>query len=108
MVINMRYEILDENGNIINRIVADIDFVQKHYPNRFREMGDFLPVPLSDQELSNLAREKRNALLFSSDWTQLSDSPVNKQEWAVYREALRDIPEQREFPKIIDWPQTPA
>jgi len=41
----MYYEILDEEGNIINRIVADKKFVDKKYPNRYREIFQ-QPAPL--------------------------------------------------------------
>lgn len=37
MVIVMNYEILDEEGNVINTIVADLDFMEEHYPGQFRE-----------------------------------------------------------------------
>ena len=33
----MNYEILNDNGEVINRIVADYDFVNQAYPGRFRE-----------------------------------------------------------------------
>jgi hypothetical protein len=36
----------------------------------------------------------RNAELSQTDWTQLPDSPVDKDAWAEYRQALRDLPEQ--------------
>jgi hypothetical protein len=36
----MIYEILNEQGLPINRIVADYDFVNKVYPGRFREATD--------------------------------------------------------------------
>jgi hypothetical protein len=39
-------------------------------------------------------RQRRNELLTASDWTQLPDNPLTdeeKQSWAVYRQALRDI-----------------
>lgn len=42
-----------------------------------------------------LIRNKRNKLLDESDWTQMSDSPLSdskKQEWATYRQELRDLP----------------
>lgn len=42
----MRYEILDENGEVINRIVADLDFVETHYPNRYREIPEPEPTPV--------------------------------------------------------------
>ena len=37
-------------------------------------------------------REQRNRLLADSDFSQLPDAPVNKDEWATYRQALRDLP----------------
>ena len=39
--------------------------------------------------------DKRNSKLRDSDWTQIPDSPLTaekKLEWATYRQALRDIP----------------
>ena len=36
----------------------------------------------------------RNAKLAESDWTQLPDAPVDKEAWANYRQALRDLPAQ--------------
>lgn len=36
----------------------------------------------------------RNAELAKSDWTQLTDAPVDKAAWATYRQALRDLPAQ--------------
>ena len=41
-------------------------------------------------------RSKRNALIASSDWTVLSDSPLSaelKTAWLEYRQDLRDITE---------------
>lgn len=40
-------------------------------------------------------RKLRNAYLRKCDWTQFADSPLTeeqKQAWAVYRQALRDLP----------------
>lgn len=52
-------------------------------------------------------RQMRNKLLGACDWTQLPDAPVNAQDWAVYRQALRDISGQRDFPWLINWPVAP-
>ena len=52
-------------------------------------------------------REKRNELLKESDWSQLSDTPTNTAAWAVYRQALRDLPSQEGFPYNITWPTQP-
>lgn len=45
MVIVMNYEILDEEGNVINTIVADLDFMEEHYPGQFREREEVLLPP---------------------------------------------------------------
>ena len=37
----------------------------------------------------------RNVELSNTDWTQLPDSPVDKTVWAKYRQALRDLPQQK-------------
>jgi hypothetical protein len=36
----------------------------------------------------------RNAELKATDWTQLADAPTDKEAWAEYRQALRDLPAQ--------------
>lgn len=46
--------------------------------------------------------------LANTDWTQLVDSPVDKQAWAVYRQALRDINKQSDYPNNIVWPTAPT
>ena len=51
----------------------------------------------------------RNNQLINSDWTQLPDSNViNKSDWAMYRQALRDLPQQGNDPKIWIFPVPPT
>lgn len=57
---------------------------------------------VKDAELTAL-RQERNRLLVASDWTQLLDSPVDKEAWAEYRQALRDLPAQDDK----TWPEEP-
>lgn len=53
-------------------------------------------------------RAKRNKLLMDSDWTQIPDNPMtNKIEWATYRQALRDLPSQENFPNV-EFPTAPT
>lgn len=52
-------------------------------------------------------RARRNDLLAQSDWTQVADAPVNKEAWATYRQALRDITAAPGFPGNVDWPSAP-
>ena len=56
-------------------------------------------------------RTKRNTLLTESDWTQYNDSPLTdevKAEWAVHREALRDLPANTDDPANPTWPTPPG
>ena len=38
MVNPMRYEILNDSGEVVNTIIADEAFVTEHYPNRWRQV----------------------------------------------------------------------
>lgn len=49
----------------------------------------------------------RNRLLSESDWTQLSDSPLEKILWANYRTELRNIPQNFATPEDVIWPSKP-
>ena len=56
------------------------------------------------------AREDRDIKLMQSDWTQLSDvtlSPSQLAQWKEYRQQLRDITLQLNFPNNIVWPVKP-
>lgn len=66
--------------------------------------------PKTEQELKErvsnewaVIRQQRNRLLAESDWTQLADSPADKDKWALYRQELRDITTQQD-PFSIIWP----
>jgi len=58
--------------------------------------------------IASQVRRERNSLLSSSDWTQVSDAPVDQEAWALYRQALRDITEQEGFPHEVTWPNEPV
>ena len=60
-----------------------------------------------DAEQAKNVRQTRNDKLKECDWTQLADSTADKQAWATYRQALRDVPNQVGFPWTVDWPETP-
>jgi len=56
-------------------------------------------------------RERRNHKLQRSDRYMLWDSSISdakKQEWAVYRTALRDLPASVSDPANVSWPNPPA
>jgi len=49
----------------------------------------------------------RNRLLSESDWTQLSDYPLEKNLWENYRTELRNIPQNFVNPEDVIWPSKP-
>lgn len=66
------------------------------------------------QDLTKLeaaARRDRQRYLAECDWTQGKDAPLTKAkqaEWAAYRQALRDVTDQPDFPTSISWPAPPT
>jgi hypothetical protein len=53
-------------------------------------------------------RRIRDLLIAKTDWTQGKDIPdVVSQRYTEYRQALRDITLQPEFPANVVWPQKP-
>jgi hypothetical protein len=62
------------------------------------------------EEKTQSSKYYRDLCLQESDWTQFNDSPLSeekKQQWAIYRQALRDIPQQSEYPENIIFPVEP-
>lgn len=58
-----------------------------------------------------LLRLQRDDLLAQSDWTQVPDSPLTtskKNEWATYRQALRDLPANTSDPANPTYPTKPS
>lgn len=63
--------------------------------------------------LANDIRLNRNELLAQSDWTDTYSAPTRLgeakyNEWQVYRQALRDITLQPEFPTNVIYPIVPT
>lgn len=74
--------------------------------------GQVVPVSgdkaqeLLDQQFAFL-RLERNARLAACDWTQVSDAPVDQAAWAIYRQSLRDLPDNTPDPANPVWPTKP-
>lgn len=87
---------------IINKPPKPNGFYKFNYESKLWELDQFLAIS------SNKA--KRNDLLLSSDWTQLPDvdlTQVEKDRWKVYRQELRDVPQQQGYPTNVIWPVSP-
>jgi hypothetical protein len=80
------------------------------------EAGEWLPSlesvssepVVSIEEVSESVRAERNSRLVDTDWTQGRDiSEEVAAKWAPYRQSLRDLPNQTDFPVYIEWPEQP-
>ena len=63
-----------------------------------------------DTVLAASARQKRDRLIAATDYLVTPDYPIEPDRLAkvkIYRQALRDIPEQSGFPRSITWPEKP-
>lgn len=63
-------------------------------------------------EMAQDIRSDRRRMLEASDWTQVPDvaeqmTAEKRQAWKEYRQALRDITDQDDFPESVIWPVQP-
>ena len=64
----------------------------------------------SVDELAAASRTQRDALLTACDWVVVKAYEAGAavpDDWAAYRQALRDVPDQSGFPAAINWPVSP-
>jgi hypothetical protein len=74
------------------------DFIEKELARQL----DVLKNEMMSEDAVSFLKEERNGRLASTDWTQSVDSPlsaVQKTEWALYRQALRDMPANNPDPQ---------
>ena len=58
----------------------------------------------------DMVRGQRNGLLRDSDWTQIADASLGAhtaEEWATYRQELRDLPSKHSKVSEVVWPDDP-
>ena len=97
----------DDNDGIVSVSVRNA------YHNGELNIAEF-PENEEDPAYSQKKNEviqRRNNLLNDSDYLMMVDYPISdekKQEIKVYRQALRDIPQQDGFPDNIVFPEKPV
>tara|TARA_R110002126_G_C10363451_1_gene492763 strand:- start:16 stop:393 length:378 start_codon:yes stop_codon:yes gene_type:complete len=62
---------------------------------------------IPDSKLWEDFRVERNIILNKSDWTQVSDAPVDSSAWSTYRQELRDLPSNVVDINNVTWPTPP-
>jgi len=100
------YNVEDDGGSVPSpKIELSYDDWQTAIHNRCVVVdGAISVVGVSDEEIMESVRIKRNFLLKESDWTQFPDSPLTvekRAEWSLYRQALRDLPENVNINNVV-------
>jgi hypothetical protein len=130
------YTVLNANGDIIfSQITQDPNYpigegqrLVKDQTPEYNTLTQYIiritPVPpdqdyveyqikdivYTDEELSEQATGERNLKLLNTDWTQLPDVALSAEQiqaWREYRQLLRDITDQSNYPREINWPIAP-
>jgi hypothetical protein len=91
----MKYNILDAaDGNVINTILADAEFVEANFEHYEEWVAPTPPEPTAEET----ERMWRDMELSATDYiVPLSDHP-QRDAYITYREALRQWPSTEDFP----------
>ena len=98
----------NENSCYIEEIESNEDCKRQ-----FQIKEIVVPKKSEEQKLNELAtkiRTKRNSLLAETDYLLMPDYPISEEyleKVKEYRQQLRDITEQDEFPKNVTFPDFP-
>mgnify|MGYP000706873742 CR=1 FL=1 len=63
------------------------------------------------KEKAKAIRAERDKLLTECDWLVIREQDIGTpipHEWKAYRQALRDITDQLDFPDDVSWPISPT
>ena len=101
------------NGESI--IEVKMGDLQNNNDGTFTQIWIEEEISAIEKRMRFLERSRDN-LLFQSDWTQVTDSPLSaeaKAAWAAYRQALRDLPDGIDWSTVtssadINWPIVPG
>lgn len=65
------------------------------------------PEQLPTEWVWERLRLRRDGLLAATDFRMVADAPWEVEPWAVYRQALRDLPDATTDPRVAVWPVQP-
>jgi len=86
---------------VVNGVYVDLTEAEIEQRDADREAGDL------DM---NRVRGQRDGQLRGSDWTQIGDAALGDhtaEEWATYRQSLRDLPQTYSRVSEVVWPNDP-
>jgi len=104
-----------EDDMIVANLSDGEGWIEGHFDSETKMIFEGFVVDIPPEEIESYEiesawknlRETRNSILFGTDWTQAPDAPVDKESWAIYRQALRDLPANTTDPRDPPWPEKP-
>jgi hypothetical protein len=95
--------------------IADEDFPTLGSNGIYYQRWIVRPMTESERETATFERARkvrveRMLSLSRCDWTQLPDTGLSEESrtnWTLYRQKLRDLPQQEGFPWAVTWPIPP-
>jgi hypothetical protein len=110
------YSVTGDKKFLITEETDEVGFVDGSYSSDAYKVVDGSVVHKSSEEIEAeeiqqawvQLKAERSRRLFATDWTQVSDAPVDHQAWAVYRQQLRDLPANTPDPRYPVWPRPPS
>lgn len=111
----MKFAVI-ENGKVTNVVVSETALEPHWLQSDVAAIGDdyingqFI-TPAADTSIEAAAvRQQRDILLSGTDWRVCKAAEVGSAldpAWIIYRQALREVPQQAGFPTNVTWPEVP-
>ncbi len=101
----------EENNKIYNYDMYDMNLtyregLEEKIENNYEKWLEKAKKIAYDEEATRV-RIKRDKLLADTDWTQMSDTALSEEEkekYKTYRQDLRNVPQQKDFPYNVVFP----
>jgi hypothetical protein len=97
----MRYNIKDENGNVVNTILADLAFMQANYPGRFEAVAETPATPPADYAVSKRVLYNRLDALVPDLFDTLEADSVDPAKPLQVRKTLKKMLRNFEYTTYV-------
>ena len=105
---------IEYNDGTPNATMSEIGIysqAEATYNNQYKLWQEEQKAIEDAKDWSAILRDRRNSKLYRCDWTRMDDCGIStskKNEWAIYRQALRDLPANTSDPRNPTWPTEPS
>ena len=105
---------VEYNDGTLNTTLSEIGIysqAETTFNNELKIEQEEIQAIEDAKDWSAILRARRNAKLYRCDWTRMDDNGLStskKNEWATYRQTLRDLPANTSDPRNPTWPSEPS